>query len=538
MLVPENTFCSLVIENLKERVPAVKRLVFTVVDTHDYKVELLENNLKISIAPGSNKAVTRKKTPAGLRSLTDFEVSSTPNSTTVTIVSNGPVVDYTVGKAGSGVNTPPRMFIDIDDVAINELTREKLIGTKLDKIRVAPRGKGARIVFDSAGTELFNYTVATSPKGLSVVIDESGTSPASGKKSSRKASQEDGTLLQLIDSSEQLLSQDPEILMKKTKAKADTLAEDFSYSGYKKKRISVDFYKIDIHNVFRLFREISDLNIIVDEEVSGVLTLALSDVPWDFALDIILNLMGLKKEERFNTLVIYPAEKEFIWPTRAEDNLAFEADLDIIEQESLIIEKTVNQSPAVVEAKDLMLKAQKLERQENFEDAVLLYTKALELWPDNESIANRISGIYLVNLGMNAKALFFARKALEKDPGNTQAALHAAIGSANMQNLAEAKEYFAQSVSGSPPMKEALLSYAAFSENNGQWQSALKLLEKYNTIYGETVDTMVAMARIYDATGNRAEAAKQYGALLNSGFQLRPDLKKYIQGRLSTESLY
>jgi type IV pilus assembly protein PilQ len=320
-------------------------------------------------------------------------------------------------------------------------------------------------------------------------------------------------------------------------SKAAALQDDFSFSGYKKQRISVDFYKIDIHNVFRLFRQVTNLNIIVDEQVQGVLTLALTDVPWDFALDIILNLMDLKKEERFNTIVIYPTKKEFVWPTRAEDNLDFKADIDVIEQESLVIEKSTSQSKEVMQAKELMGKAQNLETREEFEDAALLYSKAFELWPENTKISNRLATLYLVNLGMNAKAVYFAKESLKRDPQNANAALYAAIGSANMQRISEAKEYFAQSISNSPPMKEALMSFAAFSENNGQNDAALKLLNKYHSHYGENLDTMVAKARILDKLGMSKDAVQQYGAILTSGFQLRPDLKKYIEGRLAAKDL-
>lgn len=541
--IPANNFCSLAIEELAEQDPVIKRLIFTLADTHDYNVELVGNDIQLSVTPGNGNHQNSIGEPANIRSLKDFTVDSTQNSTTITILSNGPIDDYTVDTIGSGANRPPRMYVDIEDVAINELAREKVIGTSVDRVRVAPRGNGARIVFDSASKELFSYSVAPSAQGLNIVIDETKTTKpdtVSIEKSSEKEQKQgpaDTTLDKLIGSSEKLLTQDPEKIVENAQAKADSLADDFSFSGYKKQRISVDFYKIDIHNVFRLFRQITDLNIIVDEEVDGLLTLALSDVPWDFALDIILNLMDLKKEERFNTIVIYPAKKDFIWPTRVEDNLEFEADVEVIEQEALVIEKSINQSPQIVKAKDLMVKAQHLEDQEEFEDAAVLYTKALELWPENEKISNRLSSLYLVNLGMNAKAVFFAKKALEKNPKNSNAALHAAIASANMQRITEAKEYFAQSVSGSPPMKQALLSYAAFSENNGQNEPALKLLDKYVDHYGENIGTMIAKARIYDKTGKKKDATNQYKSILNSGFQLRPDLKKYIEARLSANDL-
>ncbi len=60
-----------------------------------------------------------------------------------------------------------------------------------------------------------------------------------------------------------------------------------------------------------------------------------------------------------------------------------------------------------------------------------------------------------------------------------------------------------------------------------------------NTIsyYGETLETMVAKARILDKLGRSKEATKQYQAILASGFQLPLDLKKYIEGRLAVKDL-
>ena len=82
--------------------------------------------------------------------------------------------------------------------------------------------------------------------------------------------------------------------------------EEFAYAGYEKQPITVDFYKIDLHNVFRLFGEISGMNIVIAQGVGGTLTLALDNVPWDFVLDVILNLQNLQAIERYNTLVIAP----------------------------------------------------------------------------------------------------------------------------------------------------------------------------------------------------------------------------------------
>jgi type IV pilus assembly protein PilQ len=540
--LPENSFSQVTVNELKEQDPPVMRFEFTLADSHDYTVTAKDSSLQISLHPADAKNVTKAAgNLKGLLTLKDFKITSTPTTTTIAILANSTIEHYTVDTIEGAANRPPRMFIDIDDVKINELVKEKQIGTSVAKVRVAPKGKGVRIVFDSASQQLFKYTVAPSPSGLNVVVEETpGQETAqAGEKAADKAGNPDTTLDALIGSSQQLLSKGPDKANNKSAtAKVAALENDFSFSGYNKQRISVDFYKIDIHNVFRLFRQITDLNIIVDEEVQGALTLALNDVPWDFALDIILNLMDLKKEERFNTIVIYPSKKAFVWPTRAEDNLNFQADVQVIEQEALVIEKAASQSKEIVEAKELMAKAKKLEEQQAFEQAANLYAKALELWPRNSQLANRLTTLYLVNLGMNAKAVFIAQKTLQHNPADTRAALYAAIGSANMQRIAEASEFFAQSISGSPPMKEALISYAAFSENNGQNDAALKLLDKYHANYGETVDTMIARARIFDKLGRAKEATQQYQAILASGFQIRPDLKKYVEGRLAAKDLH
>ncbi len=313
------------------------------------------------------------------------------------------------------------------------------------------------------------------------------------------------------------------------------LKDSFSFSGYNNERISVDFYKIDLHNVFRLFRQITELNIIVDEAVNGSITLALTDVPWDFALDIILNLADLKKEERYNTIVIYPKDKEFLWPQRAVDNLSFEADVEVVQEEALIIEQSTNQPAEIMQAKELLLKGARLEKKDDFEDAVALYEDAYRLWPENTRISNRIANLYLGRLNLNAKAFHYAQKTLQKDPADTKAALYCAISAANMNKIAEATEYFSQSVSDNPPRKEALISFAAFSENNNKKDVALKLLDSYSSNYGDTLHVMVSKARIYDSIGQKDNATAQYRALLTSGFQMRPDLKQFVMDRVSAE---
>lgn len=81
--------------------------------------------------------------------------------------------------------------------------------------------------------------------------------------------------------------------------------ERIPYTGQK---VTFDFKDIDIRNALKLIAEISNLNIIMSDEVTGKLTMRLVDVPWDQALDLILQAKGLGKEKIGNVLRIAPVD--------------------------------------------------------------------------------------------------------------------------------------------------------------------------------------------------------------------------------------
>ena len=57
--------------------------------------------------------------------------------------------------------------------------------------------------------------------------------------------------------------------------------------------ISLDLKDADIKDVLRTFAELTHSNIAIDPDVKGSVTVRLSDVPWDQALDVILRINGL-----------------------------------------------------------------------------------------------------------------------------------------------------------------------------------------------------------------------------------------------------
>src|SRR6266852_5756204 len=68
--------------------------------------------------------------------------------------------------------------------------------------------------------------------------------------------------------------------------------------------VSVNLKDVDLRDFFRLIHEISGLNVVLDPAVKGSLTIVLDEVPWDQALDIVLQNNNLDKQLSGNVLRI------------------------------------------------------------------------------------------------------------------------------------------------------------------------------------------------------------------------------------------
>jgi type IV pilus assembly protein PilQ len=79
-------------------------------------------------------------------------------------------------------------------------------------------------------------------------------------------------------------------------------------SRYTGEPISVNLKDVDLKDFFRLIHEISGLNVVLDPNVKGTLTIVLDEVPWDQALDLVLQNNGLDKQLNGNVLRIATRE--------------------------------------------------------------------------------------------------------------------------------------------------------------------------------------------------------------------------------------
>ncbi|MBL8484757.1 MAG: AMIN domain-containing protein, partial [Rhodocyclaceae bacterium] len=103
-----------------------------------------------------------------------------------------------------------------------------------------------------------------------------------------------------------------------------------SKPGYQGEKLSLNFQNIDVRSVLQVIADFTNNNIITSDSVGGSLTLRLKDVPWDQALDIILDAKGLDKRKNGNVIWIAPRDELLV-----KEKLALEARQQVTELEQL-----------------------------------------------------------------------------------------------------------------------------------------------------------------------------------------------------------
>jgi type IV pilus assembly protein PilQ len=78
---------------------------------------------------------------------------------------------------------------------------------------------------------------------------------------------------------------------------------------YTGRRVSLEFSDADIRKILQLIAEVSNLNFLIGDDVSGTLSIKLVNVPWDQALEVILETKGLEKRQAGNIMYIKPKGK-------------------------------------------------------------------------------------------------------------------------------------------------------------------------------------------------------------------------------------
>lgn len=103
-----------------------------------------------------------------------------------------------------------------------------------------------------------------------------------------------------------------------------------SRGGYQGEKLSLNFQNVEVRRLLQVIGEFTGMNMVISDTVSGAITLILKDVPWDQALDIILQQKGLDMRKNGNVILVAPREE-----IATKEKLEFESKAQIGDLEPL-----------------------------------------------------------------------------------------------------------------------------------------------------------------------------------------------------------
>jgi len=284
----------------------------------------LDRLCKYELVPGPGEKLTLK-----LETTAAFESASTPAK------ASAPVQTATV-------NATPAKTETAKNEASNFLFVEPTFAPKKDVPQVAPpartvaaaskfveRPEGSLLPGASAAMAQQDQAAAATP--VPVPVPAQSSAPAEAQSSPAPA----------IPTP---VSAQPAVNMAaEQRAHPQSTVSNAKYTG---EPISVNLKDVDLKDFFRLVHEISGLNVVLDPDVHGSLTIVLDDVPWDQALDIVLKNNSLSRQLDGNVLRI-----------ATMDTLRREADgrRAQLEAESMAVERvTVTRFLSYAHSKDVV----------------------------------------------------------------------------------------------------------------------------------------------------------------------------------------
>jgi type IV pilus assembly protein PilQ len=304
--------------------------------------------------------------------LSDVTVSPQPDSVTV-FVKTSREAQY---KADL-VESPNRLVIDLEDTVYAWRKTPLTVGKDpVRQVRGGQYRKGvARIVLDL--TRTVGYAIREESDGLAIVIPTAA--PAAPSVASSATTTPPPPAARPVQ-----LAQAP--------APPPAAAPSASNG---QRLISFDFKDADVVNLLRILAAESTRNVVIGDDVKGKMSITLRNVPWDLALDTILEARGLRKIEKDGVLRIVSVEQ-----------LAKERDATARVEEARI----KSESEVRIKAAEAQLKEQEaIDKKRNSDAAVAelvargpLREETIRLsYGDPEEIAKTLQGI----LGIPAEGI-------------------------------------------------------------------------------------------------------------------------------------
>ena len=233
--------------------------------------------------------------PAGPASaIRDIRVTMRGQATAVSLLGAGRLTATSVEMAK---DAPPRLLIDLPNVTSSLPGVTPVTQGPVDRVRIGLNAQSpllTRVTFEL--NRRAAYRVEQSPDGQDLTVVFEPPSPeasaakaaasdtATGAPAPKPAPPATETARQATPAPEVQPAPAPQAPASQAPASSQPAASA-RFTGHP---ISLDFQGADLRAVLRTFAEISGLNIVIDPTIQGQVDVALRDVPWDQALDIIL----------------------------------------------------------------------------------------------------------------------------------------------------------------------------------------------------------------------------------------------------------
>ena len=215
-------------------------------------------------------------------------------------------VDFRRGTNGEG-----RIVIDLSDPATGIDIRQQGKALIVDFIKTSlPKNLERRLDVQDFGTPIVTVDTFAQGANTRMIIEPKGLWEHS-------AYQTDNRFILEVKP----IVEDPNKLVQGTR------------QGYKGDKLSLNFQNVEVRAVLQVIADFTGLNIITSDSVSGSLTLRLKDIPWDQALDIIMQTKGLDMRKNGNVVLIAPREELAL-----KEKQQLESQKDISELEPLVSE--------------------------------------------------------------------------------------------------------------------------------------------------------------------------------------------------------
>ena len=208
-------------------------------------------------------------------------------------------IDFRRGRAGEG-----RIVVDLTDSSTGIDIRQQGQNIVIEFLKTAlPENLRRRLDVVDFATPVQTVSAFQQGENVRIVIEAKG-------QWEHNAYQSDSQFVVEVKAA----AQDP-----------SKLSQRGRYTGEK---LSLNFQNVEVRAVLNVIADFTDLNIITSDTVGGNITLRLKDVPWDQALDIILQTRGLDLRKSGNVIWIAPRDE-----LATREKLALEAQSQINELE-------------------------------------------------------------------------------------------------------------------------------------------------------------------------------------------------------------